>query len=587
MSFFGAISKAVAKFVNPLEEPRRRMEEYVAAHPEVLPKKIETPEQLHARYVDVLVQEVNLGYGWTTSVAPLMRNLFDKFAESDTEQQPHWTQASLANYLDAILPPSTPEVKALWTPCVPILHRLLLRIGNFPFLVDPIIPHITHDVFHCAIIHITCREHGIIEYWPRKPPRDLSAQFRQLLFQSLMTPDSRAVADPERKRTKEDDEYMEGVLKLVKKHNFWRPDDMPKMGYPGPKLPTPDMLPSTWSTRVSGNIPQHDMTALMKLLLALQLSPEKIGLGAFDDYSASMNVTAEGMTAALRFPDPPSDPADIMWKGFDSGLRDTLPNIIFSFDRLFRPIIKQRMLIDNMDAFRTADIATTTSVLQAMFLPPGDVKMPPKGQIIDLPLLAQLSTFLPTNIRLAKYEVDPIPVSDLTAACLHKKIEAAISSPSLLLISGVIGAKGRDASSPITVGLFLPPYATFSQRPPDLSRSASRSPATPILFQLCPVQRVIRASVKRPRLFLHAPVLHAPQIEQKLNMSFLVNEEKPLHAGLDVKGDCTAKFWIYLSDTTGNEQRRDANVPPLKDGIQADATESWEIIMKAVEVLRF
>lgn len=142
------------------------------------------------------------------------------------------------------------------------------------------------------------------------------------------------------------------------------------------------------------------------------------------------------------------------------------------------------------------------------------INPPPLGSILTLPLLAQLSTFLPTNLRLNEYEIASFQVSDLTTAFLNRQIQPNPSNSVLLLVSG--HTEENNESRPITVGLFIQAEAPHKRR-----SFLSHEPDSPVrhcrfIFQTYPIHQVFRPSLSHqiiPRSasgYLHVDTLDEP-----------------------------------------------------------------------------
>lgn len=230
----------------------------------------------------------------------------------------------MANWLEAVLPPDIPEVRALWTPCVPALYRLLLGLGQYPFHVHPIFTKITFNVFYSAITCINMRNDGVHETYRSIPAIDRSARFQRLLFQSLMLGNEPycKTCDVERERGDSDDEDLEVVLRVIGKGFYYRDENNPKYRRVRPGMPVVDDFPSSCSTNTSGTIPAKEMGALVKLMVALTMSREGVGLKLFAQKADVLDSTVQTVMSAFRtgLLQEQSE-SDITWEGFDRALR--------------------------------------------------------------------------------------------------------------------------------------------------------------------------------------------------------------------------------------------------------------------------
>lgn len=236
------------------------------------------------------------------------------------------------------------------------------------------------------------------------------------------------------------------------------------------------------------------------------------------------------------------------------------------------------MLLDNLDAFKSSDLPTALSILQAMHAEATVTRLPPKGNIMTLVLLAQLSTFLPSNLRLDKYSLITIDLNSRTQSAIHNHLQASSSTPVLLLVSGIVNS--RSGSWPITVGAFLPPKHATNR----MSKGISHSEDSPIFFQTKPSHRVARPCAKYPKLW-YSPPSNAKN--QNLLLSFRIHNEKMMQAGLVFREESKAEFWIDGAYIPGSEVQREPSLEMTINGVYHEADAFWAIDVGACEIVVF
>ena len=202
---------------------------------------------------------------------------------------------------------------------VPILHRLLRRLGSFPFHTSSAVTLLTFDVFCCAIINITFRDWDLTGQYPEYNPEIHEPRFRRLLFQSLMLPSTTGYSYFS--TAKENDENVVEALAMIKTYNRWSNPEQPKFSYGGPELPSANNFPNSGPSSLSGTISVESIDPLITLLLLIQLSPEKLGpdklVSRPDDLRRAAAAMGNGLVMHKR-----SGTAGIIWDGFEIGFRD-------------------------------------------------------------------------------------------------------------------------------------------------------------------------------------------------------------------------------------------------------------------------
>lgn len=215
---------------------------------------------------------------------------------------------------------------------VPIVHRLLRRLGSFPFHTSSVVTLLTFDVFCCAIINITFRDWDLSGRHPEYSPETQDSRFRRLLFQSLMLPSTTGYSYFT--TATENDENVVEALTMIKKYNRWSNPEHPKISYEGPKLPPASSFPNSGPSSLSGTVSIESIDPLITLLLLIQLSPEKLGPDKLasrpDDLRRAAAAMGNGLVMHKR-----SGTAGIIWDGFEIGFRDYFVRISQSLVQSF------------------------------------------------------------------------------------------------------------------------------------------------------------------------------------------------------------------------------------------------------------
>ncbi|KAH7123978.1 hypothetical protein B0J11DRAFT_327023 [Dendryphion nanum] len=541
---------------DPFRKEREEALKYAARHPEIKPAKIETPEQLHARYTKALTRSASLSQSGIQFDKKWIELLFKRFCVQEWGVE-YWTKESLSQYLDAIFIPDATGFRNILMSAVPALYTLLLRLGSFPFHLNPL-SKLTFDVFSCAIIIINFRDSSFAPGFDKDYPGKQEARFRKLLFQGLLISVPPVEISQNNQTSGAVDESVMEALRLIEKFNYWRSPDFPKLRFNGPELPFPQDFPRYFSGTWSGSIAPDSISPLITLLLAIQLSPESIGpehlTAQWDELSRAAKAMTAGLTLHKR-----SGMKGIIWDGFDISFRDHYPNLLYSFDRLFRPAVHLRkcyhipldISTDQLDYHKTFNLEFShPSSGPGPASEPEPLKLPVEGSILTLPLLAQLATFLPTNLRLNEYRLTTFQMDSLTTAFLNRQIQPAASSSVLLLVSG--HTESNHLSLPITVGVFIQASAP-PKRHSFLSHNSDPDSDPPnryarLIFQTYPIHQVFRPSLSHqiiPRSasgYLHVDTLDEPtgrrsgmSYRPPYGLDFWMNPDKHRLVGEDWK----------------------------------------------------
>ncbi|XXH04114.1 hypothetical protein Hte_010526 [Hypoxylon texense] len=408
------------------------------------------------------------------------RSVFGKFSSpSETsETSPTWTESDLVEFLGATLPD---ELKPALKAAGPLIYRCMVRIGSFPYQNQPV-STLTADVTTVATIVLLRRHESSASAISDVGTGDDGGEvrwaewLRRILFQSMAIRDSLA-ADH---RTASDDEDLLRAHQFVSSSNQWRDwERNPRVAYAGPPIIPTSELPSSRSQDLSGFIPKAELEALIKLLLASQLyltgnGPEILALEG-EQLDASVDSTTAAFHQSEKVP-------GITWESFNGVLSES-PSIFSGFTRLFAPLVLEGGIRREQMNLATRDEASR--LLRGAF----SVSRPesiPKGIIFDLPILAELVTFLPEG-RLAFQSASVLyTTNDKFETSTLESHLGKRSQPLVLLISGVASGPEKSRSSTSTcIGVFLPDRDQEKRQ-----IETGKAPIHASLFELRPVHRV-------------------------------------------------------------------------------------------------
>ncbi|KAI0136923.1 hypothetical protein BJ170DRAFT_35606 [Xylariales sp. AK1849] len=455
--------------------------------PSSLPR-IETAEQFEQRFRQLL---------WNLCLSRReqrwMQVVFGKFATS-TEGPTYWSESDLIEFLGCTFPE---ELKSDLTAAGPLIYRCILRLGAFPWHRQP--APTTHglDINHLttAIIILLRRPEANISSLQFSATNGALANeieisqverdwLHGLLFQCMAAGrdsnehlDAGSVADDNTTRDDASDAHLLQAHKLVSAYNKQRSSSKPKVMAYGHAVIAASELPSSWSQDFDGLIPKDEFRSLLKILLASELyrygnGPERL--------CTQQEQLERGTDNVLHAFCPLEDEQGISWDSFSSALAQSAANLFSSLTRLLAPFVLDRGL--DHEQIRSSSKAEAASSLQATFTSSSVSPELARGNILDLPLLAQLATLLPNELALQpttvvhtvtqqKFELDPV----------HQHVNSR-GRPLVLLARGVcseIGGHGPQ-SQEMTFGAFLPQ---------DPTQAAS-------IFQLSPVQSVFSSGVE-------------------------------------------------------------------------------------------
>ncbi|KAF1980710.1 hypothetical protein K402DRAFT_426004 [Aulographum hederae CBS 113979] len=437
--------------------------------------RIDTPEQLQQRYTAIVG-----GYGLSPEESSWFNSVFNLFCV-DSEDC-NWTLSDATAYFTAIF---SREMQQILAPMIPTLYTCLLRLGSVPYQHQPP-PQLTRDALRYAVVVLLRRDdhhqssltdHD--EDSTDQAQQRLDDRFRKLIFRSLaeaIKPQAEITTESVLQSTLEVDDDVFRAVSLVSRHNHrWHSN--PKIVTRGPDLP-PQLYFQVSGLDIESSIWSHDIWALLRLLLACQLSVAGLGPECFTNYRDDLEEATNCVFQS--FVHDQDSTSGISWDSFNRRI-SLMPNILRGLNRLLAPLIKppstQAAPLESQptDERRSAFINGINSRREPA--------TPPLGRILNLARLSQLCMFLP----------DTVPI--MTVSLLHSVESQSLSldtigknitqdrEPLLLLVYGYNNQVGVHSDTIIGFGAFL-------SRP---DGKPCEDPNNP--FQFLPVNRVSESAL--------------------------------------------------------------------------------------------
>ena len=209
-----------------------------------------------------------------------LRKLFDAKSTCDYEGGPpckvvgsrqgpmltkaDWTVDTFVRYLVRRNPDVADEIKSAG----PLLYRILVHYGSFPFPVDE------DKRMTCGIYMLSKKNHRILSHevsrWQGGEPvtRERSpADDVRILFQSMATGNSRTFQNPGRRSEDDDEDLIDVLFNLGETIRQRR---SPKYGFKRKDVvPAASRLPSSYSRNLGGSVSVRNLEVLFDLIVSL------------------------------------------------------------------------------------------------------------------------------------------------------------------------------------------------------------------------------------------------------------------------------------------------------------------------------
>jgi hypothetical protein len=328
-----------------------------------------------------------------------------------------WTQSDLACFLAT----GSPASSALITKdAAQVLHRIMTRLGSFPYHNHPASQHLTVQVLRHAVVTLL----RPIKYFTRRIDdktdedrsyhKHVTTKLRRIVFQcmAMSNPPENLVDRMQSSntvaRTEDDDEDLLDVLRSLSEGNSFRRPDNPKVKVTGAKIPDAQDLPSSDSQDLDGLVTYEDLQPLIQVVLSTQLYDLGIGPHHLQENMAQLNHVAECVLAAFSNNTADASSRDISWETFNLTIGELMvslypfilvysnqekPNLLDGLLPLFKPLILSEPAFNSQLSYPSEPDAGT-------IIPPVSTAMIPSlsledGRILNLALLCQIATFLP------------------------------------------------------------------------------------------------------------------------------------------------------------------------------------------------
>ena len=463
-------------------------------------------EQLVHRYQEVL---------GTTYLSFEERSWLEVVFEKFATRPGYWSESDLTSFLSLSFPePSTQLLREAG----PTLYRLLLRVGSYPYHQDPSKKLDLSTLRTATVILLRNDEYRLWFSYGDEEENEcaarLQARYPRLLFQALApTPDLNTDEMGE-----SDDEDVVEALRVISQRKFIRDPTNPKIGTPVPKTPRPSSFPSSHARMLDGQLSRVDLQVLLRLFLACQLywggsGPEHV----IASPSNGFDRAADSLYTAFEL----DQEGNCGWRSFDRAIAKQKTGLYMAMPRILDPLIKGSQTIDT-SAFASLPRAEATNLLRSNYQS-AESRFPTPGAILTLPLLSQLTMFLPEDLLFDKAKL--LFWTKGGEQKMPHSIKAHLDDPSadsLLLISAKTkrGPPSSPTGTPTVCGVYLP----SSQEPTSPSGAASR----PIVFQCEPEHRIWPGTIDRRRSSLRGVLTKAD------GLALRVDATPRSHAGFQV-----------------------------------------------------
>jgi hypothetical protein len=391
----------------------------------------------------------------------------------------------LKNFMTSTFPP---ELASFVAEAAPIIHRCLLRLGSFPYHNDP---HqaLSLDVLHTAMIILLGldgrklldqdNDEALLVY-----PDRLSTNQRILLFQSM----AKQKKIPESPRGPGDDYHLQKALDVITYGNFKRNKRFPTAVTEGPKYPPIEHFPSSNSTLTSGSIPAEDFRPLLRLMLLTQLYVAGIDPDNFTSSLSEIEAATNCILAA--FLNSGESSTAVSFTAFDNTLSKSMVRINYANGdkELYTNLQQQNAflglprVLGPLHSAKTFPSATPPSsvpesqkLLKELFMPTVKTPPPPKGLIMSLPLLSQLSMSLPQDF--------PIEAPKSLHSSLEVDVKCVKSCLSVTSTARILLVSGKADQEPAIFGAYFPKNSSLA---------VANKPS--VIVQLSPVHRTFHGA---------------------------------------------------------------------------------------------
>ncbi|KAJ5301424.1 hypothetical protein N7508_006287 [Penicillium antarcticum] len=432
-----------------------------------------------------------------------------------------WTVSDLKDFMISTFPL---ELASYIAEAAPIIHRCLLRLGSFPYQNNP---HCTLslDVLRTGMI-ILLRLEGnkLLDRDNNEAslfyPDRLSAEQRILLFQSLTESQGTSAGSA---RNLGDDYHLQKALEIITYGNFKRNVQFPTAVSKGPQYPPPEHFPSSNSKLTSGSIPDDDFRPLLRLMLLTQLYVAGLDPDIFMCSLSEIEAATDRLLAAFLH-DGESSTA-VSFIAFDKIIGNSMQNAFLGLHRVLGPLHSAKPIPSTT---LPSSVTEAQNMLKELFAPSVKTQPPPKGRIMNLPLLSQLSMSLPQDF--------PIEAPEMFHSSQKVDIKGLKTCLSTTGLARILLVSGKTSQGDAILGAYFPKDSS----PASMNMSS-------VIFQLAPVHRTFHQTEK----LLPSK---GPDAEDSVRLTLALADVSLALSGESSTGTLTAK----LNEHTSQELLVDA-----------------------------
>ncbi|KAJ5403157.1 uncharacterized protein N7487_009053, partial [Penicillium crustosum] len=425
-----------------------------------------------------------------------------------------WTVSDLKDFMMSTFPLGLASYIA---EAAPIIHRCLLRLGSFPYQNTP---HCTLslDVLRTGMI-ILLRLEGskLLDRDNNEAslvyPDSLSAEQRILLFQSLTESQGSSARSA---RNLGDDYHLHKALEVIVYGNFKRNVQFPTAVSQGPQYPPPEHFPSSNSTLTSGSIPNEDFRPLLRLMLLTQLHVAGLDPDIFTFSLSEIEAATDCLLAAFLH-DGWSSTA-VSFTAFDNIIGNSMQNAFLGLRRVLGPLHSAKPI---PSPTLPSSVTKAQNALKKLFAPSVKTQPPPKGRIMNLPLLSQLSMSLPQDF--------PIETPEILHSSQKVNIKALKSCLSTTGLARILLVSGKTSQGDAILGAYFPKDSS----PASMNMSS-------VIFQLAPVHQTFHQAEK----LLPSK---GPDVEHSMRLTLAIEDISLVLSGESSTGTLTAKSREHTS----------------------------------------
>ena len=356
----------------------------------------------------------------------------------------------------------------------PLLYRLIFRLGSYPYHQEKSAKDLDLGTLQKTVTILLQYDEYLLQASNSDEERDdhaarLQDRYLRLLSQSLAATPNLDIKE----RGEDDYEDVTEALHIASRRRILRHPTNPRIGTLAAALPPPSSFPPSYSRTLEGRLANADLHILIRLVLAYQLywsgtGPEYIVASPSDGFNKAAN-------SILSSFDPDED-GRYGWQSFYQAMAQQKSSLQIAMPRILTSLTESPPTV-NKDALFSLPPVRAAELLSSAYTSI-EPSLPTLGAILTLPLLCQLSMFLPEDLSMGKAK---LVYSSRSNENTTQKPKTHFESPSaasalLLLVSG---KPHHSTTEPITCGAYLPAKTLIpSSKPQHNGHSCSNARRT-------------------------------------------------------------------------------------------------------------